>query len=92
MVPPKIAALETGSAPDLSGWRVPPMWACGSMPPGATIMPAASIIRLAVKPSAPGSVTAAMVSPEMWTSISLAPDGVTTVPPEMVMSSMIPSL
>ena len=58
------------------------------MPPGATIIPLASIVWPAVKPSAPGSVTAAMVSPEMWTSMIRAPEGVTTVPPEMVMSSM----
>jgi hypothetical protein len=59
------------------------------MPPGMTILPVASITRCAWSSDmAPGWVTAAMVSPEIATSISPVLLGVITVPPRMTKSNM----
>src|SRR5258708_4930079 len=61
------------------------------MPPGMTMRPLASITRPADSAaSAPGAVTAAMVSPAIATSHSTTPWGVTTSPPRMIVSSILP--
>ena len=67
-------------------------WVWGSMPPGTTILPAASMTRAPSRGSEPGSPTAAMRSPVIPISHAPAPCGVTTCPFAMTMSSMTGSL
>src|SRR5260221_4547049 len=96
VVPPCSAARVTCSGGPLSMWLVTPgttigqpQWTCGSMPPGMTICPLASIVRLApmaAKP--PGAPIATILSPEIARSASAGPDGSTAKPPVTTMSNM----
>ena len=62
--------------------------ACGSIPPGTTIIPRASMTRPASAASVPGHPTAAIVPPCTPISSVPTPSGVTTCPPLMTRSSM----
>ncbi|PYM12321.1 MAG: hypothetical protein DMD81_24330 [Candidatus Rokuibacteriota bacterium] len=64
--------------------------ACGSMPPGITILPVASITRPASSGSVPGSATATIFSPWTATSHAPTPHGATTRPPRTTRSSIAP--
>src|SRR5919198_6054782 len=57
------------------------------MPPGTTILPAASTVLAASSGSVPGAATAAIVSPRTPTSQKPGPSGLTTSPPRITMSS-----
>ena len=95
VVPPNSAAWLTRDAGSVSlaspsGTGIGQLqWTCGSMPPGMTTWPEASIVRPA--PSAarlPGAPIATIFSP--WTPISAfsAPVGRTARPPEITVSSI----
>src|SRR2546422_9151155 len=64
------------------------MCACGSIPPGITILPRASMTRPASAARVPGQPTATIFSPWIPTSISPTAWGVTTCPPLITRSSM----
>ena len=86
VVPPKAAARLAASGDWVSTPGLPvhswgtgvATWAWGSMPPGTTIFPEASMTRAASGPSTPGSVTATIFSPCTATSITATLWPVTT--------------
>src|SRR5919198_1923095 len=92
VVPPKSAARVTWSGGAVSMPGKPMMGAaicaCGSMPPGMTIIPVASMTRPMSLVSVFGSATATIFSPWMATSQFPTPQGVTTCPPLMTESSI----
>ena len=92
VVPPKSAARLTSGGGAVVRFPCPMMgaeiWAWGSMPPGTTTLPEASIIRPASSPSAPAAATATILSPCTATSQSPTPIGVTTCPPRIIKSSI----
>src|SRR5262245_7998869 len=94
VVPPQSAARLTCSGGALVVW--PPsragmgQWVCtwGSMPPGITSLPVASMMRPASQASVPGAAMEMMRSPSIPTSHTSTPWGVTTCPPRITRSSM----
>src|SRR5213079_887647 len=93
VVPPKTIPRVSSSGPSvwrLSSGCIEMKWArCvwGSIPPGTTIFPVASITRPAEVPGS-GRPTATMRSPWTATSHRPTPCGVTTSPPRITRSSM----
>src|SRR5205823_5856333 len=95
VVPPNNAAWLTRSGPSVMfGWVWPGtgigqrQWTCGSMPPGMTIWPVASITRPPSGARVPGAPIATIFSPWIPISAFSAPEGRTAVPPVTTMSSM----
>jgi len=94
VVPPKAIPRVSSSGPSViegcSGWlmMVCARCVCGSMPPGTTTRPAASITRAGPTGSAPVSTTAAMRSPSIAISHRPTPCGATTCPPRTIRSIM----
>src|SRR5438093_1232437 len=95
VVPPLMAARLTCSGGALNVWPPPSagigqcVCTCGSMPPGMTSLPVASMMRAASPDSVPGAATATMRSPSMPTSQVPTPWGVITCPPRITRSSMV---
>ena len=94
VVPPKRAArLTCSGGAVLKFWpwttKGAAMWAWGSIPPGTTILPEASMTRPASSVNVPGAATATIFSPCTATSQSPTPQGVTTWPPRIIRSSMV---
>ena len=81
VVPPQAMPTVSSSGPSVSdgasGCDMIPWARCawGSTPPGATILPVASMTRADAVGSVPGSATAAMRSPSMPTSQAPTPVG-----------------
>ena len=93
VVPPNSAARLTcsgGAVRRLPGPMMgASMCAWGSMPPGTTIFPVASMTRVTSSVMVLGAVIATIFSPWMQTSQSPTPQGVTTWPPRMIKSSIL---
>ena len=93
VVPPKRAARLTCSGGAVRRLPGPimgaSMWAWGSMPPGTTTLPAASMVRRTLSVIVLGAVMATIFSPWMQTSQSPTPQGVTTWPPRIIKSSIV---
>src|SRR5262249_18558888 len=64
------------------------MWACGSMPPGSTILPSASMTRAASLGSEPGDAIATILPSRIPTSPGAADCAVTTRPRRITRSSI----
>ena len=98
VVPPNSAALPTTEGPwvrvgvpsgTTTGQR---QWVCGSIPPGMTILPRASISRAPAEiGKAPGAATATTLPPAIATSAGPMLCGVTTQSPVMTRSTMTPT-
>ena len=86
-VPTAVIPPATAAAVPLvrSSTKDPCRWAWGSMPPGMTSRPVASMI-LAPEPGARSGPISAMVSPRMRTSASRLASSLTTRPPRMRIS------
>src|ERR1700675_196557 len=67
------------------------VWTWGSMPPGMTSLPVASITRPTSRGRVSGAAMAAMRSPSTATSQSPTPSGVTTCPPRITKSIIVAS-
>src|SRR5438046_7940681 len=96
VTPPNAAARVAASGGcDRSSGRPPQycgtgmaMWACGSIPPGRTILPSASMTRAASPGSEPGDATATILPSRIPTSPGAAPCGVRTRPRRITRSSI----
>src|SRR5881628_675957 len=96
VTPPNAAARVAASGGcDRSSGRPPQycgtgmaMWACGSMPPGRTILPSASMTRAASPGSEPGDATATILPSRIPTSPGAASCAVTTRPRRITRSSI----
>src|SRR5437762_6569729 len=96
VTPPNAAARVAASGGcDRSSGRPPQycgtgmaMWACGSIPPGRTILPSASMTRAASPGSEPGDATATILPSRIPTSPGAASCAVTTRPRRITRSSI----
>src|SRR5215208_2997619 len=93
VVPPDSAALvpHSKSSADTVPMNISSIWVCGSIPPGITKQPPASMISAPLGASSFGA-TAAIVSPSISTSARRLWSWLTTVPPRMSTLMMCSSL
>src|SRR5262249_8804325 len=93
VVPPNAMPRESSSGPSVCRSSLGCIWircarcVCGSTPPGTTILPAASITRLASS-NVPGAATATILPSCTAISHAPAPCGVTTWPSQISRSSI----